>query len=388
MKLSAKRTLDFLVGSLLAAVLSVLARGIGIILRRNHEPKPRGDIAIIKMVGGGNLALALPMIAGIKNTYPNYRLILITSPSVAPFGKILGVFDEVVILHDRSVGTLIRSAVRLALRVGSIDTIIDLEMYSRLSACLTLLLCSRNRLGFFTDQFRTKKFIFTHLLFYNSTQPRTLFYNQLGREVGATPATAEQCASVLKGSLQVKDRDESLLCVGVGCSEFAKERQLTPQQWLGYFQRNFNSDFWNKIYFLGSAEDSELASKTVEAIRNLGDFEIEVLCGKLSLSESIRVLGSSGAFWGVDSGLLHYARILGIKTVSFWGPTAPTSRLLPSQEGMDVVHYAKVLCSPCVHHTETPPCRGRNICMQANFSDFSDDSQVLSNVTLRPDARS
>ena len=388
MKLRAKRTLDFLLGSVLAAVLSTLARGIGVVLRRNHDPIPLGHIAILKMVGGGNLALALPMIVGIRNTYPDHRLILITSPSVAPFGKLLGIFDEILILDDRSLGTLLRSVIRLAKHVFSIDTIIDLEMYSRLSACLTLLLCSRNRLGFFTNQFRSKKFIFTHLLFYNSFQPRTLFYNQLGREVGAPPATAEQCTTLLKRSLQVSERDESFLCVGVGCSEFAKERQLTPEQWLIHFQRDFDPSSWTKIFFLGSDEDLNLASATAEAIRRMGAPEIEVLCGKLSLFESMRLLGSSGAFWGVDSGLLHYARILGLKTVSFWGPTAPTSRMLPRQGGRDIIYYSKALCSPCVHHTESPPCRGRNICMQANFTNLSDEFEVLSNVTLRPDVTS
>jgi ADP-heptose:LPS heptosyltransferase len=66
----------------------------------------------------------------------------------------------------------------------------------------------------------------------------------------------------------------------------------------------------------------------------------------------------------IDSALLHYARLLGIPTISFWGPTDPASRLRESDVNRDEIHYHKLPCSPCVHVAQEPPCRGDNVCMR------------------------
>ena len=73
-------------------------------------------------------------------------------------------------------------------------------------------------------------------------------------------------------------------------------------------------------------------------------------------------------FYSIDSGLLHIARLVGVETVSFWGPTDPATLLLPKLDGVtEEVNYSRIACSPCVHLTEIPPCRGNNICMRAHL---------------------
>jgi ADP-heptose:LPS heptosyltransferase len=68
----------------------------------------------------------------------------------------------------------------------------------------------------------------------------------------------------------------------------------------------------------------------------------------------------------IDSGPLHIARKLGLPTVSVWGPTNPGNylKIHPGEEKRHLYHYEPVACSPCVHHFETLPCGGNNICMQ------------------------
>ena len=79
-------------------------------------------------------------------------------------------------------------------------------------------------------------------------------------------------------------------------------------------------------------------------------------------------------FWGIDSALLHYARLFGARCVSFWGPTSPTSLLKPMPI-VEEVHYGAIACSPCVHVAESPPCEGRNLCMTALLRPLSDAEQ-------------
>ena len=91
-------------------------------------------------------------------------------------------------------------------------------------------------------------------------------------------------------------------------------------------------------------------------------------CGAHALSGTIRRIGQSQRFLGIDSGLLHLARLLGKNTVSFWGPTDPGTRLMPRNRGEDLIFYNKVSCSPCVHFADMPPCQGKNLCIDAIFS--------------------
>ena len=73
------------------------------------------------------------------------------------------------------------------------------------------------------------------------------------------------------------------------------------------------------------------------------------LAGKTSLEESVRGLANVDQLICIDSALLHFARLQGIPTLSFWGPTDPASRLRESQFNHDEIHYRRLPCSPCVH---------------------------------------
>jgi hypothetical protein len=91
------------------------------------------------------------------------------------------------------------------------------------------------------------------------------------------------------------------------------------------------------------------------------------LCGERDLAASLAELAACEEFRGVDSSLLHYARWLGLRCLSFWGPTDPRTRLRPIPGLVEEAVYRKVACSPCIHVSEEPPCRGRNVCMQRLF---------------------
>jgi len=92
-------------------------------------------------------------------------------------------------------------------------------------------------------------------------------------------------------------------------------------------------------------------------------------CGETTLRESVQALFDSAEFWGIDSSLLHLARIAGLRCVSYWGPTDPATRLRDSWAVDETTHYRKIACSPCVHTSEEPPCRGDNRCIQGLLGD-------------------
>jgi len=88
-------------------------------------------------------------------------------------------------------------------------------------------------------------------------------------------------------------------------------------------------------------------------------------CDGRTLRDSLQVLAGCSRLIAIDSSILHFGRLFGIPTVSFWGPTDPMTRLKEVALAGEAVWYEKVLCSPCVHVAETPPCSGRNLCIEA-----------------------
>jgi ADP-heptose:LPS heptosyltransferase len=145
---------------------------------------------------------------------------------------------------------------------------------------------------------------------------------------------------------------------------------LSVKNWENVFKSRLEKTFGGEVVFLGANKDRELASKIIDNLssyfKNIDFFNY---CGKKSLNESLSVLNSSNEFWGIDSSLIHYARLFRIKCVSFWGPTDPKSYLRDIPGLQEEIVYCKIPCSPCIHITETPPCKGDNICIQNIFND-------------------
>jgi ADP-heptose:LPS heptosyltransferase len=90
-------------------------------------------------------------------------------------------------------------------------------------------------------------------------------------------------------------------------------------------------------------------------------------CGTQSLRQAAGAIDGADEFWGIDSGPLHIARLLGKKCISFWGPSNPDFRLqkIPGLE--ESGFYLALPCSPCVHMSAEPPCKGDNRCMKSLF---------------------
>jgi ADP-heptose:LPS heptosyltransferase len=94
--------------------------------------------------------------------------------------------------------------------------------------------------------------------------------------------------------------------------------------------------------------------------------KLENRCGDTSLADALRLLAGCDEFWGIESSLLHYARLFGLRCKAYFGPTHPM-RLRPVEGLVEEIYYRKTVCSPCIHLVSTPPCHGDNLCMQWLF---------------------
>lgn len=384
MKLQAQKTIDSWIGGPLLILLKPFVILAGLILRRNHRlPDAKietGRITVMKMLGGGSLVIALPALLGIRTRYPRAKIQLVTTTGIATFARTLGVFDEILEINTNSAFKLIWTSLRALVRSFRSDCFLDLEVYSKLSTVFSLFTCARNRIGFYLENVVWRKPIQTHLIFFNRFAPAHLFYERMAALVcGQTfkPASYEACRqSVLRAcKIERAKNSEHTIAIGAGCSSLGQERMFSAEEWISIFQARLQKEPTLKqarFVFLGAEEDAVIAKKIIELLATkLQIHSTENYCGRLKLRDSLEELYAAQEFWGIDSSLLHYARLFGLKCVSFWGPTDPKTRLKAFPITEEVL-YRKTPCSPCVHVAELPPCNGNNVCMKSLISPRTD----------------
>jgi ADP-heptose:LPS heptosyltransferase len=376
MNLQAKLLLDRYVGGFLHMVLRMPAILLGKVLRRDHNLANCREIAILKMLGGGSLVIAYPALLALRRLPGLDKLTLITTPSIRPFGEVLGIFDEIVVVRDnRGLLMLAVDSLQAFRKLFRYDAVIDLEIHSRLTTVFSLLTAARNRVGFFTDISYWRRHLNTHLLFCNITNGIYQFYDQLAAIFGTAPVGAGECQREFRrllGEHEFARADLIRMAIAPACSGLSRERMLRPEEWEEIVARRIGrleSSARVELHLLGSPVDRENLEQIATLIKGrfAGRAAVYNHAGETNLRESVRIVAVMDEVLCIDSALLHFSRLLGRRTVSFWGPTDPRTLIRPNAGDLDEIHYVKISCSPCVHLSNQPPCRGQNICMRLAF---------------------
>jgi ADP-heptose:LPS heptosyltransferase len=371
MNLHLKLLVDYYVGGAIHAILKPFVILLGKILKRNHSLEGVREVAIIKLLGGGSIIIAYPSLLALKDKHPGLKLTFVTSPAVAPFAEMTGLFDEIIVIRDSGLLVLLLDSIKAIRKLWRIRVLIDLEIHSRLSSVFTLVTCAVNRIGVYTDLSFWRRSIYTHLLFYNKFSAVYYMYDHVVRLLGVETidlprAKAEFGKQIRRGTLPAISPGRYSVGIAPGCSDLGGERVLTADQWIALLGVRLAKQENLAFYFIGGKRDSEASRKIMAGlVKILPTSEFHDCCGKYPLLDSVKLISQLDILYCIDSSPVHFARLLGVKSVSFWGPTGPEMRLRPDPQLQEETHYVKMSCSPCVHVAFYPPCRGNNICMKA-----------------------
>lgn len=414
--------------------------------------------------------IAYPSLAAIRDTFPEKTMTIVCSRGVAPFAKSLDLFDRIEILDDSSFFKFGREYLYFFARTfRQFDTVVNLEVHSRLATLISLFTCARNRIGFHRHDFKKFNHVNSHSLYFGLSGSIPDYYEQIPNLLGARPIpldiltqryrkifvakekavdstkrelenepkegdekktdpieranlnTKEEIKEEIKDGIKAKkkagtkvttaldqaDHDEAAntfvqlfgitvkrksatLQIGMGavCSDLAPERMLSPERWKIILERELGpllkKDTAVTIHQYGAPSDSTFYERLNSLITSPSDssrdnilylkqkeglLELSNLAGFGSIHDTTRHIMEHLDFYaGIDTSLIHIARLLGIKNASFWGPTAPHNYLRTFPNLEEKTFYLRTPCSPCVHFTKHPPCKGNNICMNHNES--------------------
>ena len=320
--------------------------------------------------------IAYPALLALRRLPGLEKLTLITTPSIRPFGELLGIFDEIIVVRDnRGLLTLAVDSLQAFRKLFRYDALVDLEIHSRLTTVFSLLTAARNRLGFFTDISYWRRHLNTHLLFCNTSNGIYLFYDQLAAVFGTLPVEGAECEREFRSRLgehEFKTVDSTRIAIAPACSGLSRERMLRREEWVDIVARRIaglRSETGVELHLLGAPSDREDLAQmaTLLDARFMGRATVYNHAGETNLRESVRIVAAMQEVLCIDSAILHFSRLLGRRTVSFWGPTDPRTLIRPNPGDLDEISYVKISCSPCVHVSNQPPCRGQNICMRLAF---------------------
>ncbi|MFC1546449.1 glycosyltransferase family 9 protein, partial [bacterium] len=315
-----------------------------------------------------------PALLSMKEQFKDVKFSLITTPAIKPFAETLNIFDRIIIINDSSFLKMSASSVIALIKVFKIDAFVDLEVYSRLSTIFSVLSMARNRIGFYLDIVFWRKDIFTHLIYFNRYAGSYIFYEQIAKLFGARILPDDVIREIFIKRLGVNiEQSEEIgnikkIITAHACSSFASERMLNPIHWKKIFENEVEGREQADCIFIGGRDDKESADSIIELIKErFKNIKFKNICGDFNVKESVKEIYNRGLFIGIDSSMLHFARLLGVKSVSFWGPTDPESRIRHFEYLQEKVYYKKIACSPCAHIVDKTPCLGNNICIKNIF---------------------
>lgn len=368
MKVQAKQVIDGLLGSLLVFFNLLLARPLGLLLRRDHTlRKDPNYIIVIKMLGLGSLLLASDALVSLKKRYPNAKLILICGKGVAPGIKPIKLFDEVWATDDKNFLILAKTSLQILSKTWRLKNrwVVDFEVYSKLTTIYSLWTFALNRFGYQLEKVHFRNFLNTHNTYFNQFSLVQDNYKNLVRIMGVEDFS-EFTIPIENGKGREFEADKKYIAINNTCSDLSYMRKM-PLDILQQVCELIIEKTPYHIALTGAPSDQQENEDFLNGYLGNHKQRVENIAGKLSIAEYYAFLHNEAVMMlTVDSAPLYIALKTGLPTVSVWGPTDPghrfTSDMWDSQRLK--VHYLAVHCSPCLHHTKVLPCGGNNFCMK------------------------
>ena len=301
--------------------------------------------------------------------------------------------ENIFTIDSSSLSGLIKDTVKFLLvaRKHRIDTVIDLELFSRFTALLTGLCGARRRVGYhiFHGEGLWRGFMLTRKVHYNphihiTKNFLSLIHAAFAKEIEVpfskihiadSEVRLEQAVIdptalskvrerieklAAEAGIEFKQGQQRLILVNPNASDLLPQRRWAQQRFSELIQ-GLNQRYPNDLILItGSPAEFEY----VEKVRAVADVKNALnFAGQVSFAELPPLYTLSDVMVTNDSGPGHFSAVTPLRTVVLFGPETPA---LYGSVGKSISITANLACSPCVsaaNHRKTP-CHD-NVCMQA-----------------------
>ena len=272
-------------------------------------------------------------------------------------------------------------------RMRKIDSVIDLELFSRYSALLTGLSGANNRVGFhaFHNEGLYRGAMLTHKVSYNphqhiaktfialantllSEKPEVPYSKTLVSDeeikLRQAPVSAEQktamLAKIREDYAEFDPAKHQIVLINPNASELLPQRRWMKDRYAELMRRILEQSKTAVVLITGAPTEREEAEVLRISVANSRCINF---AGRVKFTELPPLYTVSLLMVTNDSGPGHFSSVTPLKTFVLFGPETPA---LYGSLGNSTAIYAGLACSPCVsasNHRKTA-CSD-NLCLQA-----------------------
>jgi len=380
------RVLDYWLGVPLCALLTACRRILG---ERPATPK---RILFLKFIEQGATVLAQDAIRRATLHAGRDNVFFCVFESNRAILDVLDVIprENIICIRDHRLGVFVIDFLRAlaTMRRRGVDTVIDMEFFSRASAIFAFLSGARTRAGLhrFTGELPYRGDLMTHRVQYNPHLHISLQYAVLVEAAMHDPvdepllkvpaaeiAGGQQAPPVFAPTAEERSRISALIQEAGDASPADPVVLLNPNASdllpLRKWERARFTDLGRKILSMYPRARLVVTGAPAERVaaeqlcRDLNSPRAVSAAGRTSLRELLTLYTLANVLVTNDSGPAHFASLTTVHTVVLFGPETPL--LFGSVAPATTIIWKQLACSPCVSvfNHRLSPC-DNNLCMQ------------------------
>jgi len=336
-----------------------------------EKKKSIKKILFTKFLGMGSIVQATPLIRSVKQNYPEAKLIFLTFVDNKELIKSLGLIDEVMSIRtDNLLNFLVDVFGSLYhLREEKIDSVLNLEFFSKFGAIISFLSGARLTVGYYLKEpWRTH--LISHKVYYNHYKHISEIFMAMGNAIEASSTDL----SLEKPIIPSEERryidhcfeEHSItnhhwkVVVNINTSGLSLNRSWSLTNFSTLIEKMINA-YGAHIILIGGKKDIPRVGEVVASFSN--NQKVVNLAGKTRITQLLALMEQVDLVITNDSGPLHLAVMMGTPTISFFGPESPLQ--YGPQGGNHTILYKGYYCSPCLHvyNEKNSRCKD-NICLK------------------------
>ena len=392
MNVDLMRKVDYFAGIPLCLLATVWVK-LSELFSARHTPQTPKRVLFVELSEMGSAIIVDPAMRKIQ-AQANAELYFVIFKGNAASLRLLDTIpaNNIYTINEKNLFTLALDTLKYFwwTRQQQIDTVIDLELFSRFSALLTGLSGARNRVGFhaFHNEGLYRGQMLTHAVSYNPhlhiaknfialvnaslSNTRELPYSKTligDDEITLAQAPVKPAVqSAMHARIQALYPDyqpgQRIVLINPNASDLLPQRRWMPERFAAVIQKVLATHADVLVMITGAPAEIAGAQALTDSVQHPRCINF---AGQCKLDELPALYQISTLMLTNDSGPGHFSSITPLKTFVIFGPETPK---LYGSLGNSTPIYAGLACSPCVsasNHRKTP-CHD-NVCLKVITAD-------------------
>jgi len=357
---------------------------------KTHRPK---KIMFLKFIEQGATVLAYSAIKRATEIVGRENVYFCVFENNRPILDILYIIpsENIIIIREKTFFSFLTSSFSALSRIRSekIDTVIDMEFFSRASTIFSFMTGAKIRVGLhrFTSELPYRGNLMTHRIQYNPYLHTSVFYRSLVEATLQNPSEVPMMKVPIsplqngtkedlpiftptereKKEMQEKIHNafgvdwEKIVILNPNASDLLPLRKWESEKFIELGKKILAENPNVCVVISGAPSEQKDAE---EVCRKIGSVRAVSFAGKTTLRELLTLYSLADILITNDSGPGHFSSMTNIQTIILFGPETP--KLFGPISPNTHVIWKELACSPCVNvfNHRFSPCNN-NVCMKS-----------------------